>query len=157
MTKQEYYDACLAEEKKYEFPTFDRSDVWALGCELVKAADEASGPLAVAIWLNGMEVFRHFPLGTTKFNEMWLEWKRNTVTVHETASLTYKAKLDLKDKKQESEGLGFPGYAACGGGFPIKLKGGALIGFIGASGLADTEDHSTIIKALDRFFAKKYN
>jgi len=156
MTKMEYYEARLAEEKKYEFPTFNRDDVWDLGCALVEAAGEAPGPLAVTIWLNGTEVFRYYPTGTGKNNERWLEWKRNTVTTLEIASMTYKARLAAYDMKQEDDGLSFPGYAACGGGFPIKLKGGAVIGFIGMSGLPDEEDHAALIAGLEKFFSKHF-
>jgi len=154
MTKQEYYAACIAEEKKYEFPEFNRNDVWPLGCALVEAANEASGPLAVTVWLNGTEVFRYYPCGTGRHNERWLEWKRNTVTTLEMASMTYKAKLEASGMTQEEDGLDFPGFAACGGGFPIRLKGGTVIGFIGMSGLPDEEDHAALIAGLDRYFKK---
>ena len=44
---------------------------------------------------------------------------------------------------------------ACGGGFPIRIKGGCVIGFIGCSGLADDEDHAAILQGLDKFFKSK--
>ena len=37
----------------------------------------------------------------------------------------------------------------------VDLEGGCVIGFIGCSGLADTEDHAAILAGLDRFFARK--
>lgn len=155
MTAKEFYDQCLAEEKKYTFPRFARSDAWYLGCDLVEATKVFSGPLAVTVWINGTEVFSYYPEGTGKFHDMWLTRKRNTVTTMDMASMTFKAKLAFTGSTLEEEGLDPNRYVACGGGFPIRIEGGCVIGFIGVSGLADSEDHEAILAGLDRFFARK--
>ena len=155
MTDREFYEQCLAEESKYIFPEFARNDVWNLGCDLVEATKAFSGPLAVTVWINGAEVFSYYPEGTGKFHDMWLTRKRNTVSTLGMASMTFKAKLAAMGSDLESEGLDPAKYVACGGGFPIRIKGGCVIGFIGCSGLADTEDHAAILAGLDRFFARK--
>ena len=155
MTDKEFYEQCLAEESKYIFPGFARNDVWDLGCDLVEATKAFSGPLAVTVWINGAEVFSYYPEGTGKFHDMWLTRKRNTVSTLGMASMTFKAKLAAMGSDLESEGLDPAKYVACGGGFPIRIKGGCVIGFIGCSGLADTEDHAAILAGLDRFFARK--
>ena len=155
MTDKEFYEQCLAEERKYIFPEFARNDVWNLGCDLVEATKAFSGPLAVTVWINGAEVFSYYPEGTGKFHDMWLTRKRNTVSTLGMASMTFKAKLAAMGSDLESEGLDPAKYVACGGGFPIRIKGGCVIGFIGCSGLADTEDHAAILAGLDRFFARK--
>ena len=155
MTDKEFYEQCLAEESKYIFPEFARNDVWDLGCDLVEATKAFSGPLAVTVWINGAEVFSYYPEGTGKFHDMWLTRKRNTVSTLGMASMTFKAKLAAMGSDLESEGLDPAKYVACGGGFPIRIKGGCVIGFIGCSGLADTEDHAAILAGLDRFFARK--
>ena len=46
-------------------------------------------------------------------------------------------------------------YAACGGGFPIRLKEGAVIGSICVSGLPDWEDHQVIVETLEAYFQKR--
>jgi len=152
MTAKEFYEQCLAEEKKYTFDSFDRNDVWKLGNCLVEATSKAAGPLAVTISLNGTEVFRYYPLGTGKFHEMWLNKKRNTVTTMEMASMTLKAKFAYNGSSLEDELLDPTQFVACGGGFPIRLKGGAVIGFIGVSGLPDSEDHAALLAGLDLYF-----
>lgn len=155
MTAKEFYEKCMAEEEKYIFPEFARSDVWGLGCRIIDAAKSFKGPLAVTIWINGAEVFSYYPEGTGKFHDMWLTRKRNTVTTVGMASMTWKAKLAYTGSCLEDEGLDPKKYVACGGGFPIRLKGGCIIGFIGCSGLSDQEDHDAILAGLDLFFADK--
>jgi len=155
MTDQQFYKQCLAQEKKYTFPSLKRSDIWELGNCLVKAAGKASGPLAVTIRINDTEVFRYYPEGTGLLHEQWLQRKYNTVKTMNMASMTYKAKLAAEGYPQDDDGLYFPEYAACGGGFPIRLKGGLVIGFIGMSGLSDDEDHAAILAGLDLYFKKK--
>lgn len=146
----------LEEEKRYTFPEFSRDDVWELGCSLVEACSKKSGPLAVSIWLNGTEVFRYFPTGTGAFHEQWLGRKRNTVTVLERSSMRFKAELAVNGSSLQEECLDSMEYADCGGGFPIRLKGGCVIGFIGVSGLSDDEDHAALLEGLQLFFEKKF-
>ncbi|MDO4939370.1 MAG: heme-binding protein [Lachnospiraceae bacterium] len=155
MTDKELYEKCLAEEKKYVFPEFGRNDVWNLGCDIVEATKAFSGPLAVTIWINGAEVFAYYPEGTGRFHDMWLTRKRNTVTVLGMASMTFKAKLAVSGSSLADEGLNSDEFVACGGGFPLRIKGGCVIGFIGCSGLADSEDHAAILAGLDKFFERK--
>lgn len=155
MDSKIFYEKCLAEEKEYTFPEFERADVWDLGCDLVEATKAFSGPLAVTVWINGAEVFAYYPEGTGAFHDMWLTRKRNTVTALGMASMTFKAKLAYNGSSLEDEGLDPAKYVACGGGFPLRIKGGCVIGFIGCSGLADSEDHAAILAGLDRFFARK--
>lgn len=155
MDARAFLEQCLDEEKRYTFPAFDRSDVWELGCDLVSACGEMEGPLAVTIWLNGTEVFRYYPAGTGKFHEQWLARKRNTVTVLERSSMRYKAELAVNGTTLKDDCFDPTDYADCGGGFPIRLKGGCVIGFIGVSGLADTRDQAALIEGLRRFFTRR--
>ena len=156
--KKAFLDKCIAEEKKYTFPEFARNDAWELGHDLVESTKDFldDGPLAVSIFLNGTEVFRWFPEGTGLFHEQWLRRKYNTVTTLDRASMTWKAKLACDGSSLEAECLNPMDYADCGGGFPIRIKGGAVIGFIGVSGLSDDKDQAALIAGLDKFF-KRHN
>ena len=155
MNGKELYDYCKAQEDKYIFPEFSRNDVWELGCTLVEEYSKASGPLAATIWLNDTELFRYYPEGTGEFHHQWLERKRKTVKIMNMSSMRWKAKLEMNGSSMAAECLDPIEYADCGGGFPIRIKGGAVIGFIGASGLSDDEDHAAIIAGLETFFRKK--
>lgn len=155
MSAKEMYELCLEQERKYTFPEFSLDDVMELGMTLVEEYSKFPGPLACEIWINGTERFRYYPNGTGEFHERWLRFKRNTVTTMGMASLTIKAKFEMNGSSLEEEKLEPENYALCGGGFPIRIKGGCVIGFIGASGLTDEEDHAAIIAGLESFWNKK--
>lgn len=157
MNDKELLQKCIEEEEKYQFSSFSRDDVWELGCDLVEATREFEGPLAVEIDLNGVNVFRYYPAGTGAFHEQWLERKRKTVYTTEKSSLRVFAELQCNGETLLNDMRLDPmEYADCGGGFPLRLKGGCVIGFIGASGLPHLRDHASVIAALDRFF-KRHN
>lgn len=155
MSKEEFYEFCLEQEKKYTFPEFTGDDILELGETLIEEYAHFPGPLACEIWVNGTERFRYYPAGTGAFHQRWLTFKRNAVTTMEMSSMTLKAKFEMNGSTLEEEKLEPEKFALCGGGFPIRLKGGCVIGFIGASGLTDEEDHAAIIAGLDAFWKKK--
>lgn len=155
MNKDDFLKQCLDEEKRFTFPSFCRNDVWELGCDLVAACREMPRPLAVTVWLGETEVFRYFPEGTGAFHEQWLNRKRNTVRVMERSSMRFKAELAVNESNLEQEGLDSRCYADCGGGFPIRIQGGCVIGFIGVSGMDDTSDHTALLNGIHRFFIRR--
>ncbi len=145
---------CIQEEERYQFSHFSRDDVWELGCALVAATRTMEGPLAVEIELNGTVVFRYYPAGTGAFHEQWLRRKRNTVRVTEHSTLHVFADLASRGVTMlEDMRLDPMDYADCGGGFPLRLRGGCIIGFIGASGLPHLRDHAAVIGGLERYFS----
>lgn len=155
MNEQELLALALEHEQTFQFPKFDRSDVWELGCDLVESCKEYNGPLAVEIDIAGVMVFRYYPSGTGAFHEMWLERKRKTVQLLEKSSLRVSAELKTTGQTLEKDMLLNPiEYADCGGGFPMRMKDGCIFGFVGVSGLADTVDHSALIGGLERFFKR---
>lgn len=155
MNAQELLKLALEHEQKYQFPSFCRDDVWELGCDLVESCKQYDRPLAVEIDIAGGMVFRYYPSGTGAFHEMWLERKRKTVQLLEKSSLRVSAELKTSGQTLEKDMLLDPmKYADCGGGFPLRMKGGCIFGFVGVSGLADTVDHDALIGGLNRFFKR---
>lgn len=145
----------IEDEKKFTFPTFARGDVMNLATEMLGAMAEFEGPLALEIHLNGLMVFRYFPEGTNTDNERWLKRKRNMVYVTEKCSLRTFAELQVSGGDLEKDMFLSPmEFAAYGGGFPIRLKGGCVIGFIGVSGLPQLRDHAALTSGLTRYFDK---
>ncbi len=150
------YEQYLEQEQTYLFPAFSREDVWELGCDLVESCKQFDGPLAVEIFVAGVMVFRYYPAGTGAYHEMWLQRKRNTVTLLEKSSMRVAAELAINGQTMEEDlQLSLQEYADCGGGFPLRMKDGCIFGFVGASGLADTLDHAALIGGLDRFFRRR--
>lgn len=153
MDAKELLELALKHEERYQFPRFNRDEVWELGCDLVESCKQYDGSLAVEIDIANTMVFRYYPAGTGAFHEMWLDRKRNTVQLLEKSSLRVSAELKLSGQTLEKDMLLDPNiYADCGGGFPLRMKDGCIFGFVGVSGLADTVDHAALIGGLERFF-----
>ena len=155
MDYKELLEQSIREEETYVFSDFSRKDVWELGCALVQSASQMEGPIAVEIELNGTLVFRYYPEGTGKFHEQWLARKRNTVRVTEHSTMRIAA--DLKSRgvtMLEDMRLDPMDYADCGGGFPLRIRGGCVIGSIATSGLPDVRDNAALINGLKIFFEK---
>lgn len=145
----------LQQEREYQFRNFSHADAWELGNELVAACAEMEGPLAVEIEVNHVIVFRYYPDGTGKFHEQWLQRKRNMVNTVEKSTLRCKFEIEQNHEDLERDWCLSPlQYAACGGGFPIRLRGGSVIGVVAVSGLPDLRDHAALIEGLRRYFEK---
>ena len=145
----------LQQEREYQFRNFSHADAWELGNELVAACAEMEGPLAVEIEVNHVIVFRYYPDGTGKFHEQWLQRKRNMVNTVEKSTLRCKFEIEQNHEDLERGWCLSPlEYAACGGGFPIRLRGGSVIGVVAVSGLPDLRDHAALIEGLRRYFEK---
>lgn len=156
MENQELLSLVPEQEEIYQFPKFSRDEVWELGCDMVAACSTFEGPLAVELDVSGVKVFRYYPSGTGALHEMWIERKRRTVSMLEKSSLRVYAELAAAGESAEAHyGLDSSVYAICGGGFPLRIKGGCIFGFAGVSGLAHTKDHAAIMQGLDTFFRRK--
>lgn len=155
---KENYAQYAAQEELYQFPSFDREDVWELGCDLVESCRTFDGPLASEIYIGDVLMFRYFPPKTGTLHEMWLNRKRSTVRALGKNSMLVAAELAVQGKTVEDVVQGLPladDYADCGGGFPLRTKDGVVFGFAGVSGMADTCDHAALVGGLDRFFRRR--
>jgi uncharacterized protein (UPF0303 family) len=73
----------------------------------------------------------------------------NVVQRFQTSS--YRKGLELKEaggQMDQSRGVNPMDYAAAGGGFPIRMKNGPIIGVISVSGLPQRDDHRVVVEAL---------
>jgi len=154
MEEKTLVEKCIGDEETYQFASFGRSDAWELGCALTEACRGFEGPVAAEIDLNGFTVFRWYPEGTEELNAQWLARKRATVRVSGKSSLRVFAELRESGGTLQSLGLNSAEYVDCGGGFPIRLRGGCVIGFIGTSGLTHTRDHEALIAGLRLYFRR---
>ena len=122
-----------------------QDDAFALGCLLVKHGKKF-GPAAVEVSINGLALFRNFPNGTNQENGVWLAAKRNLVNAWGRSS--YGSFLEAQEQGKtltDWKMLPETEYALCGGGFPIRLKNGALIGTACVSGLPHELDHHCLL------------
>jgi uncharacterized protein (UPF0303 family) len=140
-----------AEEQQLQFSQFSRQDALETGLAMVEEASRFPDPAAVEITLNGLVIFRYFPEGSIADNELWLARKRNSVNLMHMSSLRFLYWLEMMEMSLESRRIDPKEYIACGGGYPIHLKGTGMVGSICISGLPDhQDDHAVIVAVLKR-------
>lgn len=140
------------QEEILQFSHFTNEDAWELGCEIVSEARRRKLSVAVKIRLNnGYEVFKYAGDGTTLHNENWLNRKYNSVKTLEHSSLHTYMLLQKTEEKLADWTLDEKEYAACGGGFPVRVEEVGVIGAILVSGLDHIADHDLIVKCLSRY------
>ena len=140
------------QESLLRFDRFSNQDAMKLGCFIATRAEEAGADMAVSIRkLNGNIVFQYCSPGTTLSNEQWMRRKFNTVALTEGCSLRAWASSLLKGQDLAAQGLDSKDYALCGGGFPIRLKSGEMVGVVTVSNLPHLQDHAFLVEALSAY------
>ena len=139
-------------EQVLRFEHFSNSDAWQLGKFLVDKVAEKNYQLAISIRrINGNIIFQHVFEGTNLNNETWMNRKFNTVARTEWSSLRAWAIFTTLNEPVPAHGLSESDYVFCGGGFPIRLKTGEVVGAVMVSGLYHTDDHDFIVEALSQY------
>ena len=137
------------QEEMLRFERFSNRDAWALGEFLVQRVFAQGIDMALCIRkLNGNIIFQYATQNTTLSNQQWMQRKFNTVCLTEGSSLRAWATSALKGQSLADQGISAADYAFCGGGFPIRLKSGELVGALIVSNLPHKEDHGFIVSAL---------
>lgn len=150
------YETCLAEEKDLQFVCVTQNEMLKLGLTIHENNAHFDGPLAIRIEINGKEVFSFYPDGTGTFHKMWLERKAKLVSVREMSSLRAFLELEKAGERLETDwNLDPKTYAACGGGFPIRLKDGCVVGSVCVSGLPHLQDHKAVTEGIKLYLNSK--
>ena len=139
----------LDQEAALQFESFIEADAFAIGNRIRDLAVSRRQGVFIDIRLWDRVLFTHAMAGTTSDNEDWVRRKVNVVRRFHCAS--YRKGIELKrDGKVLDEAVGCNpiDYAAHGGGFPIRLKGGPIIGCITVSNLPQREDHKLAVEAI---------
>lgn len=140
------------QEEILQFSHFTNDDAWELGNIIVAAAKKLNVSIAISIRLNnGYTVFQHCFDGTNLLNEKWIERKFRTVMMAEKSSLYTYMLLSQNEESFEDWGLNPREYAACGGGFPIRIEEVGVIGAVIISGLDHVSDHDLLIKCISKY------
>lgn len=140
------------QEELLRFDHFTNEDAWELGKHLVDKVKNDGIQMAICIRkLNGNTIFSYFSEGTNLMNENWMNRKYNTVIMNEMSSFKQWAIHTWRDHSLESMGLSVEEYALVGGGFPIKLKSGEMVGVLIVSNLPHQHDHKFIVDGLKTY------
>lgn len=140
------------QEKSLQFDVFNEEVALKLGLACIEEAEEMKVPVSVEITMNGSTLFYYRSEGTSEHNRDWLRRKTNAVNKLDMSSLQlYYYLIDANRQLKEDMYLDPMDYAACGGGFPIRIKGVGLVGSICFSALPHIEDHEFVVKVLSKF------
>lgn len=147
-----HIDILEKQEKMLRFDHFTHRDALELGLFMLRRAERLKTCVSVAIRsANGAVLFQHLPDGTKKNNENWMRRKANTVLLMGCSSLRAAYSLEQKHETLEDHGCSFRDYVLCGGGFPVHLKDGTLIGAVTVSNLYHIADHEFITGSLREY------
>lgn len=142
---------CIEQEEKFQFDEISHGDICKLGEYLKEISLKLEKPVAVEAAVGNFVVYRFYPEGRGINEEAWIAAKRNTVMAYGFSSKHVMLKMMNKGLKPSNSFSALdPGkFALSGGGFPLKLRNGLLVGSICVSGLKDDEDHQILIQALE--------
>lgn len=152
MTVEELVKVLEMQEEILQFSSFTNADAWELGNMVVQEAKRLGLTIATRIRLNnGYTVFQYGMDGTNLLNEQWMTRKENTVKTLEESSLRFCMNLRANQESLEGHFLDPREYAACGGGFPIRVEEVGVIGTIVVSGLDHVSDHDLLVKCISKY------
>ena len=147
----ELLDRCIKEERQLQFETFQQTDARYLGNLIYETSRQYSKPVAIEIRLNHLCIYRYFPNGTNRNNELWLRAKANTVDMLGISTLHFFAETEISKGSLADRRMDEKRYTRFGGGFPLILKNSGMVGSICVSGLDHTLDHQVIVDALGQY------
>lgn len=139
------------QERKLAFPDFSHADAWRLGTILVATAVERGLGIAIRITIGDQIAFHAGMPGSSADNDAWLERKARTVRRFGVSTMLLRMRADLVGETHPE--LDPARYAIAGGCIPIRTAGGALLGTVGVSGLAQADDHALVLGAMQQFLA----
>lgn len=140
----------LAEEQQgLLLDRFDYDFAWRLGFMMRETAASAGAPVAITVAHGADLVFSVLMPGATPDNSDWAAGKRAVANRFHRSSLAMRleaeqGKFDFHRRYRLDESR----FVASGGGVPLMLRNGTLIGTVAVSGLPDVEDHRMIVDAL---------
>ncbi|MGO1545055.1 MAG: heme-degrading domain-containing protein [Gulosibacter sp.] len=154
MTPTEAHNFLLEEEYALTFDRFGLDEAWKIGTWLHDYASDHNLSIAIAITLGSQRAFHAATGEANEENDAWLERKFRIVRRYGHSSLAVRYEfLANGQAADEHTDADTEGYAAAGGGFPIRV-GMSVVGMIGVSGLEMHEDHALIVKALQELLVR---
>jgi len=144
-----------AEQEALQLDAFDYDFAWELGRRMRARAVTMRAPVAIEIAHGSDLVFSTLLPGATPDNSDWAARKRAVAHRFHRSSLfmrieAEKLGYDFNHRFRLPEAT----FVASGGGVPLILKSGTLIGTAGVSGLPDVEDHRLITDNLSEMLGR---
>jgi uncharacterized protein (UPF0303 family) len=145
------------EEDELDFGSFGYDTAWRIGTWLTERARADSLPVAISIVFGLQRVFHAAMPGTSADNDRWLARKQRVVATYGASS--YRVGAEFRERGEDfatHSGYDPAEYAAHGGAVPIRV-GGAIVGAVAVSGLAQDADHDLVVEALRAALAAQHS
>lgn len=141
-----------AELAELTAPRLTHDDAWRIG-ELARtiAAERFDRGVSIRVERGDQLVFASATAGTSADNDDWIARKTRVVRRLGIASLVARLR---RDASGAYSWLDPAEHALSGGCVPITVAGGAIVGTITVSGLADEDDHAVAVAAIRRWIAE---
>jgi uncharacterized protein (UPF0303 family) len=149
VTTSHTLESLIAEQEKLLLDGFSFDFAWELGSRMRAKAASRKAPVAIEVASGGTVIFTTLLPGATPDNLSWTARKRAVALRFQRSSLFMRLQAEARpyDFHQRFR-LPNTDFAASGGGVPLILAGGALVGTAGVSGLPDVEDHALVTTTL---------
>ena len=141
MTIEELSSVLQMQEEILQFSSFTNADAWELGNLIVAEAAKRGAAVLVRIRLNnGYTVFQYGMDGTNLYHEL-------------TEKSSLRMYMDLRERGESlaDRFLDEKEYAACGGGFPIRVEEVGVIGTVAITGLDHVSEHDLLVKCISKY------
>jgi uncharacterized protein (UPF0303 family) len=147
------HSADIAKIKQQEdvliFPGFTEEDALSIGLAIADEIKAMNGFALIDIRLWDRQLFAYSMPGAGADNAEWVRRKINVVRRFQISSYRMGRELaEAGQKLDASRGVDPLDYAAAGGCFPVRLKGGPIVGCITVSGLPQRDDHRVVVEAI---------
>jgi uncharacterized protein (UPF0303 family) len=142
-------DDIMRDEDEVVLPELTEKLAYGIGCQAVDAGLKHGLPIAIGLWRGERQLFHCALPGSTQDNDDWLRRKGRVVMRFERSSL-YVARLCRDQGTTLAERFALPPsrFAAAGGAVPLRVRGAGVVGWMGASGLPQLDDHQFVMKTL---------
>ena len=148
-------DDIAREEAEVVLPQLTEQMAYEIGCQAADTALTDGLPIATGLWRGEHQLFHCALPGSTRDNDDWLRRKGRVVLRFERSSL-YVARQCRDEGTTLSQRFALPPsrFAAAGGAVPLRVRGAGVLGWMGASGLPELDDHQFVIKTLRDYLSR---
>lgn len=148
-------ESLAMEQDELRIESFDYDFVWRLGAAMREKAAAKKLPVIITISHGADVVFSALMPGATADNIDWAARKRAVAWRFHRSSLAMRLEAE-KGNFDFNKLYRLPeeDYAASGGGVPLILRNGTIIGAAGVSGLPDIEDHKLVVEVLGNMLSR---
>jgi uncharacterized protein (UPF0303 family) len=145
---QTLIEAIKLQEAALVLPAFNKAIAWEIGTLARDLAVKRSHVVAIEIRSNGAPLFVTALDGTSPNSMKWLTRKSNTVALFDRSTYGLSMHLAAKNQTIARHALPEADYSADGGGFPLRILNGGIVGSLAVSGLDQRSDHELAVEAL---------